>query len=177
MTQNITDGNSTGGAGGDAQAPSRYYRRSNWFARTFLNQPVAMLTRAGLSLFGTRLLEVPGHLTGRPRRVPVNLLTFEGEQYLVSTRGNSHWVRNLRAAGGELDLLLGRSRQHYRAHEIGDEEKVPVLRAYLRRWKAEVRPYFDGAGPDSPDEELLRIAPRHPAFRLEPVRPAAGSRG
>ena len=152
--------------GSGAQDPTRHYRRPGWFTNIFVNKPVAALTRAGVSLLGSRVLEVPGRTTGKPRRVPVNLLTFEGKQYLVSPRGHSQWVRNVRAAGGELDLLLGRSRTHYRACELADAEKAPVLRAYLRRWKAEVGVFFAGVGPDSTDEELLRVAPKHPVFRL-----------
>ena len=52
------------------------------------------------------------------------------------------------------------------ATELGDEEKPPLLRAYLKRWKAEIGVFFKGVGPDSSDEELLRIAPGYPVFRL-----------
>ena len=41
-----------------------------------------------------------------------------------------------------------------------------MLRAYLKRWKAEIGVFFKGVGPDSSDEELLRIAPGYPVFRL-----------
>ena len=49
------------------------------------------------------------------------------------------------------------------------DEKVPLLRAYLKRWRMEVGVFFSGVGPDSPDEELRRIAPDHPVFRLGPT--------
>jgi hypothetical protein len=100
--------------------------------------------------------------------VPVNLLDFEGGQYLVSARGHGEWVRNVRAADGRLDLLLGRRRQHHVAVELPDDEKIPVLRAYLRRWKAEVGIFFDGVTADSSDEDFAAIAPKHPVFRLQP---------
>jgi hypothetical protein len=75
-------------------------------------------------------------------------------------------VRNLRAAGtGE--LALGRRVQPFRAVEIPDADKVPILRAYLKRWKAEVGVFFGGVGADSPEADLRRIAPDHPVFRLE----------
>ncbi len=63
-------------------------------------------------------------------------------------------------------LLLGRKREDRTATELPDSEKVPVLRAYLKRWKAEVGVFFEGVGPDSTDEQLGAIAPRHPVFRL-----------
>ncbi|ADP79833.1 nitroreductase/quinone reductase family protein [Pseudofrankia inefficax] len=150
-----------------AEAP--HYRKPGVFTRKVFNQLVALATRAGISVLGSRVLEVRGRVSGEPRRTPVNLLTLDGREYLVSPRGHSQWVRNARAAGGELDLLLGRSRSHYRATELADDVKVPVLRAYLRRWKAEVGVFFDGVGPDSTDEELAAIAPRHPAFVLEKI--------
>jgi hypothetical protein len=77
-------------------------------------------------------------------------------------------VRNLRAAG-EGELRLGRRTERFRAIEVGDDEKPPVLRAYLRRWKAEVGVFFGGVGPDASDEELRRVAPDHPVFRIEPA--------
>ncbi|CAI7979773.1 MULTISPECIES: nitroreductase/quinone reductase family protein [Parafrankia] len=145
---------------------ARHYRRPNWFTNTFLNRPVALVTRAGLSLWGSRVLEVRGRTSGETRRLPVNLLTLEGRQYLVSARGHSQWVRNVRAADGELALVVGRRRVRYRAAELAGDEKIPVLRAYLKKWKAEVGVFFDGVGPESADEELGRIAPRHPVFIL-----------
>jgi hypothetical protein len=143
-----------------------HYRRPGWFTRNVMNRAVAWLTRRGLSVWGSRVLEVPGRHSGLPRRVPVNLLTLDGADYLVAPRGTAEWVRNVRAAGGRLDLLLGRSRERRVATELADAEKVEVLRAYLRRWKAEVGVFFDGVDADSPEAELQRIAPRHPVFRL-----------
>src|SRR5688572_32752945 len=118
-------------------ATGAHYRKPGW------------LTRLGISVRGSRVLEVRGRKSGQPRRVPVNLLTLDGRQYLVSPRGEGEWVRNVRAAGGELDLLLGRRREHRTAHELSDAQKVEILRAYLRRWKVEVGVFFDGKSADS----------------------------
>jgi hypothetical protein len=98
--------------------------------------------------------------------VPVNLLVLDGHDYLVSARGEGQWVRNVRAAGGRLDLLVGRRREHRVAEELADADKVEVLRAYLRRWKAEVGVFFEGVSADSTDAEIAAIAPKHPVFRL-----------
>jgi deazaflavin-dependent oxidoreductase (nitroreductase family) len=143
-----------------------HYKAPGWFTRNVFNPTIAGLTRAGISVWGSRVLEVPGRKTGEPRRVPVNLLTLDGAQYLVSPRGEGQWVRNVRANDGRLDLLVGQKRTHWRATEVVGTEKVPILRAYLKRWKAEVGVFFDGTGPDSSDEELLAIAPKHPVFAL-----------
>lgn len=143
-----------------------HYRRPGWLTRNVFNRGVARLTRMGVSVWGSRVLEVPGRTSGEPRRVPVNLLELDGQQYLVSARGHGEWVRNVRANSGRLDLLLGSRRASYVATELADEDKVDVLRAYLRRWKAEVGAFFDGVDASSTDEELRTIAPKHPVFVL-----------
>ena len=143
-----------------------HYKRPGWFTRNVFNRAVAGLTRMGISVLGSRVLEVKGRKSGEPRQNPVNLLTLDGTQYLVAARGVTEWVRNVRADGGKLVLLLGRKRDERIATELDDSEKVPVLRAYLKRWKAEVGMFFEGVGPDSTDEQLAAEAPRHPVFRL-----------
>ncbi|HEY5295618.1 MAG TPA: nitroreductase/quinone reductase family protein [Gaiellaceae bacterium] len=143
------------------------YQQPKWFDRHVFNPLVAAATRAGLSVWGSRVLEVRGRTSGEPRRVPVNLLTFEGGRYLVAPRGHTQWVRNLRTAGGTGVLLLGRRREQFRAAEVADADKPPILRAYLERWKWEVGQFFGGVGPGAPDGELARIAPDHPVFRIE----------
>ncbi len=146
-----------------------HYRSPGWSTRHLLNPFVALLLRAGISVWGARILEVRGRTSGQPRRTPVNLLELDGRQYLVAPRGECQWVRNVRADGGRLTLLLGRRRDDRRATELPDEDKEPVLRAYLARWKAEVGMFFDGVGPASAAEDLQRIAPRHPVFVLAPA--------
>ena len=137
----------------------------NWFTRNVFNPVVAGLTRLGISVWGSRVLEVRGRTSGEPRRVPVNVLTVGEARYLVAPRGNTQWVRNLRAAG-EGRLLLGRKNEPFGASEIADADKEPILRAYLRRWKWEVGVFFGGVDADSSSEELRRIAPDHPIFRI-----------
>lgn len=149
---------------------SAHYRRPGWFTTNVFNRIVALATRAGISVMGSRVLEVRGRKTGEARRTPVNLLVVDGDRYLVAPRGHTQWVRNLRASG-EGRLWLGRRAEPFTATELPDDEKPPLLRAYLKRWKAEVGVFFDGVGPDSSEQELRRIAPDHPAFKLEP--PAA----
>lgn len=129
------------------------------------NAVVAGLTRAGISVWGSRVLAVRGRVSGEWRTTPVNLLTFEGERYLVAPRGHTQWVRNLRVAGGG-ELRVGRHTEAFTATELGHDQKPPVLRAYLKRWRMEVGTFFSGVGPDAPDTELRRIAPGHPVFRI-----------
>lgn len=145
-----------------------YYRKPDWFTKNVFNAAVALMTRVGISVWGSRILRVRGRKTGEWHGHPVNLLTYEGKQYLVAPRGMTQWVRNIRVAGGG-ELVLGRRVQPFKAVEISDAEKIPILRAYLKRWKVEVGVFFQGVDADSPEEDLRRIAPDHPVFRIEPV--------
>jgi deazaflavin-dependent oxidoreductase (nitroreductase family) len=145
---------------------STTYREPGHLTRKVMNPLVSVMLKAGVSIWGSRTLEVAGRKSGELRRTPVNVLEVEGVTYLVSARGNGQWVRNVRGADGRLALLLGRRRDEQTAHELDDNEKSPILRAYLRKWKMEVGAFFDGVTADSSEEDLQRIAPNHPVFRL-----------
>jgi deazaflavin-dependent oxidoreductase (nitroreductase family) len=143
------------------------YVEPGWFTRNVFNRAVNGLTKLGISVLGSRELRVRGRKTGEWRKVPVNLLTLEGTRYLVAPRGHTQWVRNLRASGtGE--LRVGRRVEAFSATELADDDKVDVLRAYLKRWKVEVGVFFGGVDASASDDELRRIAPDHPVFRLAP---------
>jgi deazaflavin-dependent oxidoreductase (nitroreductase family) len=145
-----------------------HYQRPDWFTKHVFNRFVALATRAGISVWGSRVLRVQGRKSGEWRSSPVNLLTLDKTQYLVAPRGQTHWVRNIRASG-EGELLLGARVQRIKVAEIPDDQKVPILREYLRRWKFEVGVFFGGVSAESSDEELRGIAPDHPVFRVEPL--------
>jgi deazaflavin-dependent oxidoreductase (nitroreductase family) len=145
------------------------YRKPGMFTRKVLNPFVVLALRAGVSIWGSRILEVRGRRSGVPRRTPVNLLEVDGHHYLVSPRGDGQWVKNVRADQGRLVLIRGRHRDERVAHELTDSEKSPILRAYLRRWKMEVGVFFDGVNADSGEDDVQRIAPDHPVFRLTPA--------
>ena len=136
-------------------------------ATLLFNRLVARLTRMGLSVWGSRELQVVGRRSGEVRTTPVNLHDLDGHTYLVAPRGTTQWVRNLRAAGGHGGLRLGRHVDEFRSVEVADGDKVEILRAYLRRWKFEVGAFFDGVDASSSDEELLAIAPGYPVFLVE----------
>jgi deazaflavin-dependent oxidoreductase (nitroreductase family) len=130
------------------------------------NRMVAGLTKLGVSILGSRVLYVRGRKSGELRSTPVNLLTVDGTRYLVAPRGHTQWVRNLRVAGtGE--LRVGRRVETFTPTELADEAKPAILRAYLKRWKFEVGMFFDGVDATASDEELLRIAPGYPVFKIE----------
>ncbi|TDC76330.1 nitroreductase/quinone reductase family protein [Streptomyces hainanensis] len=142
-----------------------HVRKPGWFTNNVLNKTVAWFTYRGISVWGSRVLAVRGRSSGEWRTTPVNLLTVNGNDYLVAPRGHVQWTRNMRVAGGG-ELRLGSKAEPFTAEEIPDDEKPALLRAYLKRWKAEVGVFFNGVGPDSSDADLRRIAPDHPVFRI-----------
>ncbi|PVE06238.1 hypothetical protein Y717_31705 [Streptomyces scopuliridis RB72] len=130
-----------------------------------MNSVIGRLARHGVSLLGSAELSVPGRKSGRMQRIPVNPHTYQGSQYLVSARGHSQWVRNMRVAGAG-ELRVGRKIRAFTATEIPDSEKLPILRAYLERWGWEVNQYFQGVTAKSSDEEIIAAAPDHPVFLI-----------
>lgn len=141
------------------------YLEPGWFTRNIFNRTIRGLTKIGISIAGSRVLLVRGRKSGELRSTPVNLLTVEGERYLVAPRGTTQWVRNIRVAGtGE--LRVGRRRENFRAEELADPAKPAVLREYVRRWGWEVGSFFEGIDKNASDADLARIAPDFPVFRV-----------
>jgi deazaflavin-dependent oxidoreductase (nitroreductase family) len=141
------------------------YKKPDFATNYIFNPLVAMATKLGLSMRGSRVLSVRGRKSGQWRSTPVNPLTFENERYLVAPRGNTQWARNIRVTK-EGVLKLGRTSETVHVEELADAEKVPILRAYLKNWASETKKFFGVANANVPDEELARIAPQHPIFRI-----------
>lgn len=129
------------------------YLKPPLFARRIFN-PIAM--RFGLG--GSNTLTIPGRSSGQPQTVPVIPVTLDGVRYIVSTRGESEWVRNLRAAG-VAELSRKGDRQRFRATEIPVAERGPTIAAYRNVAGRTVKGYWTSL-PDPAD---------HPTFRLDPV--------
>lgn len=117
-----------------------------------------VVVRLGL---GTQLV-VRGRRSGALIRVPLGApLELDGVRYLVSGRGVTHWVRNLRAAGTATLRRGGRS-EPFRAVEITGDEQLRIVGAYRERLGRSVDPYF-AVIPDPRD---------HPVFRIDPIEAA-----
>jgi deazaflavin-dependent oxidoreductase (nitroreductase family) len=144
------------------------YVQPGWFTRHVFNRTVRRLTRWGVSVAGSRELRVRGRTSGEWRSTPVNLLPISGERYLVAPRGVTQWVRNIRV-NPAAELRVGRRTEAFRAEEVPDTEKVPVLREYLRRWGWEVGAFFEGIDKNASDADLAGIAPGFPVFRVLPA--------
>ena len=92
--------------------------RPNWMAR-LLDRGTAAVSARGVCPEYLAALEVPGRRSERSVRLPVVVAAVGGERYLVSMLGEgADWVRNLRAAGGEVALRRGR-------REGAEFERVP----------------------------------------------------
>jgi deazaflavin-dependent oxidoreductase (nitroreductase family) len=142
------------------------YRKPGFLTRRVLTPAGCFLTATlGIGLKGSRVLAVQGRKTGEWHSVPVNPLTIDGRRYLVSPRGTTQWVRNVRLAH-EARLTFRRKTEVIGVEEVPDAEKPPILRAYLKNWAWEVGQFFGGVGASASEDELLRIAPDHPVFLI-----------
>ncbi|OBI92597.1 nitroreductase/quinone reductase family protein [Mycobacterium asiaticum] len=139
------------------QEPNRAMRAANTVVR--------WLAESGISIAGTSALRVRGRTSGKQRSVVINLLTVDGVDYVVSPRGNTQWVRNVRAAGVVDTGPRWRSRRAT-IHEVGDDAKPEILRRYLARWYWQVKGFVGGLTPESGDDELRAASDRIPVFAL-----------
>ena len=142
---------------------AKAFQRPNRIEALF-NRLMGKLVAIGLGPGYMRVLDVRGRKSGRVFSTPVNLLELDGAQYLVAPRGNTHWVRNARAAG-RVRLRRGSSSSSYRVDEIPPGESPDVLKAYLSAYAREVQRYFS-VGNGAEREAFLAVAAEHPVFRL-----------
>ena len=104
-----------------------------------------------------------GRRTGHQWSTPVSIVEQDGERWLVAPHGERNWVRNARATG-VVELRRGRRHERLGVEELAPADAVPVLRRYYELSRL-TRPFFD-VELDSPHEDWVAEAPRHPVFRL-----------
>ncbi len=136
---------------------SRAYLRPGFVIRRVVNPLIA---RLGM----TTILAVRGRKTGRWHTVPVHVLEYGGRRYLLASRGETEWVRNLRTVGGG-ELRRRGQIERFRTVEVPEAEKPPLIEAYLQRWGWQVLAQF----------AVLPDPAHHPVFRIEPVKAASVS--
>lgn len=129
------------------------YRRPSWWQRTIGNRLAPVFGRKFVAT-----LSVPGRTSGRLHTVPIVVLEYQGQRYLLAAFGHTSWAQNLRAAG------QGRLRQHgdiesFTAEEVPPHQRAPLIQAYLHRYgKAPgVKASFEQL-PDPADHPTFRIA-------------------
>jgi deazaflavin-dependent oxidoreductase (nitroreductase family) len=142
----------------DPQEPTtgRRYLRPSWGQRHIGNRLAPLFQRSMLSK-----LSVMGRRSGRWRTTPVAVLHHEGERYLISYRGESEWVRNLRASGGRARLRHKGQVEEIAVTEVPVAERPPLLEVYSERY-----------GKFPTVAAVLRALPDpadHPTFGIEPT--------
>jgi len=124
------------------------YLKPPWFTRVIFNK-VAMSSGIG----GSETLTVTRRISKQPQKIPVVVPEVNGVKYLVSTRGETEWVKNVRAIP---DVMVGDKRDV--ATEIPVEQRAPILAGY----KSKAGKVVDGYWRDLPDDA------DHPVFALTP---------
>jgi deazaflavin-dependent oxidoreductase (nitroreductase family) len=127
------------------------YYRPGFFMRRVVNP---LLQKLGVK----PTLAVRGRKSGKWRTVPVNVLELDGQQYLVAIRGETEWVRNLRAAGSG-EIRQGAKLTPFTATEVAVDERPPIIDAYRALWEREVSWQFKRL-PDPADHPVFRISER-----------------
>ena len=143
--------------------PARQFRSSR--ARRVGDAVISVFVRAGL-VPSTYMLTTTGRRSGRPLTHPATVVQAEERRWLVAPYGAVSWVHNARAAG-RVTLARRGHRRDYAVREVPAAEAGPVLKRYVAVATA-TRPYF-GADKDSPVEDFVAEADRHPVFELLPI--------
>lgn len=129
------------------------YLKPPWFVTNVFNK-IAMAT--GIS--GSETMTLIGRGSGAEQHIPVISVDIDGVKYLVSTRGESQWVKNLRV-NPVITLKSRSSTACFAAAEIPADQREPVIAAYRVKAGKQVDGYFAKL-PDPVD---------HPVFRLTQV--------
>jgi deazaflavin-dependent oxidoreductase (nitroreductase family) len=152
----------------EQKGPLPKYRRSSWvilhIANPFLRFFVGSVGLGASS--GFQILKVRGRKSRKIYSVPIRMLELNGNRYLVALQGETFWVKNIKAQGGG-QLQFGGKTTDFKIEEVPDSQKLPILRAYLKRWWSVSKPLTPITSPDAPDDEFVRAAPVHPVFLLK----------
>jgi F420H(2)-dependent quinone reductase len=124
------------------------YIKPPWFVRKIFNR-VAMATGVGNSV----TLTVTKRVSKQPQQIPVVVPEVNGVKYLVSTRGEAEWVRNVRA-----EPTVKLDDKTYVASEVPVADRGPIIAAYRPLAGKVVEGYWKQL-PDDAD---------HPTFALTP---------
>ena len=136
---------------GAGEGRSRSYVRPSALLAKVMNPIVVALGRK-------TVLQVRGRTSGKLLKVPMDPpFEWNGTRYLVSPRGETHWARNLRAAG-EADLRIRRATEHVHVVEVQGAERDEVVKTYASTITCNCRRSM----------ELLPDPADHPVFRIEP---------
>ena len=125
------------------------YLKPPWFTVKIFNK-FAMATGVGNS----ETLTVTRRVSKQPQQIPVVVPEVDGVKYLVSTRGETEWVKNVRA---DPNITLGGTK--YVAKEIPVEQRAPILAAYKPKAGKIVDDYWRKL-PDDADHPVFALTPK-----------------
>jgi deazaflavin-dependent oxidoreductase (nitroreductase family) len=129
------------------------YLKPPWFTAKVFNR-IAMAT----GIAGSETLRLTRRSSGETQQIPVLTVVVDGARYLVSTRGESHWVKNVRA-NPRVALITRDGSAEYTATEIPVDQRDAVLAAYQAKAGKAVEGYF----------RKLPQPSDHPVFALVPL--------
>ena len=124
------------------------YLKPPWFVRKIFNR-VAIATGVGNS----QTLTVTKRTSKQPQQIPGVVPEVDGVKYLVSTRGEAEWVKNVRA---DPNVKLGDTK--YVAKEVPVEQRGPIIAAYRPLAGKVIEGYWRQLPSDAD----------HPTFALSP---------
>lgn len=124
------------------------YLKPPWFVRNIFNR-FAMAAGMG----DVQTLTVVKRVSKQPQKIPVVVPEVGGVKYLVSTRGEAEWVRNVRA---DPNVKLGDAR--YVASEVPVADRAPIIAAYRPLAGKVVEGYWKQL-PDDVDHPTFALAP------------------
>ncbi len=133
----------------------RTYLKPPWMQRHVGNRLAPLFGRSMVSR-----LSVRGRTSGQWRTVPVAVLEYEGERYLVSYRGLSDWALNLRASPDCRLTARGRT-EDLTTEEVPEAERPPIMAAYREKYGS--MPTVSSvltALPDPADHPVFRLRSR-----------------
>jgi deazaflavin-dependent oxidoreductase (nitroreductase family) len=149
-----------------------YRRPAEWYRR-ISNRLGVLLTSLGLAPRHAVTLTVRGRKSGQPRRIPILVTPYLGNDYLVALAGEAEWVRNVRAAHGRAEIRR-RIARPVQLTEIPVDERPAIIAEYLRRGAArggaeaaaqQARYYF-GLNINPSLQEIRAVAEYYPVFRI-----------
>lgn len=155
----------------DYSARTAYRPPATWYRR--LNRLGVLLTSWGLAPRDAVTLQVRGRKSGKVRRVPILRTRHRGEDFLVALAGESQWVRNVRAAGGQA-VIRHRGARPVHLEELTPADRPTIIAEYLRAGRrrsgaeanAKQARYYFGLGPDPSAADIRAIVDSYPVFRI-----------
>ncbi len=139
------------------------YKKPNTLTKK-MNSFLGWIAARGIGPKRLVRLEHRGRVSGDTRSTAVIWTQLDDQRYLVSPRGETQWVRNVRADGGRAVLRRGGNAETVRLEEIPVERRATIIKQYVAENKI-VKGEF-GLEPDDSIDQYNGIAANHPAFQI-----------